>query len=219
MLRYPCLVLDHDDTVVRSEETVNYPSFLLALEHFRPGETIGPEDFTRWCFSPGFLGLCKDKYGFTDAEMDEEFQMWMAYARTHIPPAFPGIREIIHRQKALGGLVCVVSHSARENITRDYSAHIDMQPDAIYGWDHPAEKRKPNPWPLEDIMARFGLKSKDLLVVDDLKPGYDMARAAGVDFAFAAWGRKNVPEIPAFMNQYCDFSFETTQELEKFLFN
>lgn len=68
-------------------------------------------------------------------------------------------------------------------------------------------------------MARFGLKPKDLLVVDDLKPGYDMARAAGVDFAFAAWGRKNVPEIPAFMNQYCDFSFETTQELEKFLFN
>lgn len=30
MLNYRCLVLDHDDTVVRSEETVNYPSFLEA---------------------------------------------------------------------------------------------------------------------------------------------------------------------------------------------
>jgi phosphoglycolate phosphatase/pyrophosphatase PpaX len=38
MLKYKCLVLDHDDTVVQSEATVNYPCFLLALEKFRPGE-------------------------------------------------------------------------------------------------------------------------------------------------------------------------------------
>ena len=35
MLNYRCLVLDHDDTVVRSEETVNYPSFLEALKVLR----------------------------------------------------------------------------------------------------------------------------------------------------------------------------------------
>ena len=40
MLNYRCLVLDHDDTVVRSEETVNYPSFLEALKVLRPGRTI-----------------------------------------------------------------------------------------------------------------------------------------------------------------------------------
>ena len=39
MLNYRCLVLDHDDTVVRSEETVNYPSFLEALKVLRPGRT------------------------------------------------------------------------------------------------------------------------------------------------------------------------------------
>ena len=27
MLRFPCLVLDHDDTVVASEASVNYPCF------------------------------------------------------------------------------------------------------------------------------------------------------------------------------------------------
>ena len=32
MLKYPCLVLDHDDTVVQSEATVNYP-FFLSLIH------------------------------------------------------------------------------------------------------------------------------------------------------------------------------------------
>ena len=40
MLKYPCLVLDHDDTAVKCEITVNYPCFLLALEKFRPGETM-----------------------------------------------------------------------------------------------------------------------------------------------------------------------------------
>ena len=29
MLKYPCLVLDHDDTVVQSEATVNYPYFVI----------------------------------------------------------------------------------------------------------------------------------------------------------------------------------------------
>lgn len=219
MLRYPCLVLDHDDTVVRSEATVNYPSFLLALEHFRPGETISLNDFTRWCFSPGFLGLCKEKYGFSDEEVDEEFQMWLKYALTHIPPAFPGIDRIIRRQKELGGVVCVVSHSGGDNIARDYRTHFGILPDAVYGWDHPSNCRKPDPWPLKDIMAKFGFSPRQMLVVDDLKPGYDMARAADVDFAFAAWGRKNIPEIPAFMRQYCDFAFDSTEELEKFLFD
>ena len=27
MLKYPCLVLDHDDTVVQSEATIHYPCF------------------------------------------------------------------------------------------------------------------------------------------------------------------------------------------------
>ena len=40
MLKYPCLVLDHDDTVVQSEATVNYPYFVYILDRFRPGKTI-----------------------------------------------------------------------------------------------------------------------------------------------------------------------------------
>ena len=40
MLRYRCLVLDHDDTVVRSAETVNYPQFLQLLTALRPGRRL-----------------------------------------------------------------------------------------------------------------------------------------------------------------------------------
>ena len=42
MGKYPCLVLDHDDTLVQSESTVNYPAFLKALEALRPGHRIAP---------------------------------------------------------------------------------------------------------------------------------------------------------------------------------
>ena len=218
MLRYPCLVMDHDDTVVRCEETVNYPSFCQALDFFRPGQTIGLEEFTRWCFSPGFISMCRDKFGFSDQELDDEFQMWLSYVRDRIPPPFPGIDRLLRRQREEGGLICVVSHSGRENITRDYQAHFGMTPDAIYGWDLPEQHRKPSPYPLEDIMVRYHLSPRELLVVDDLKPGYDMARAANVDFAFAAWGRTNVAEIPVFMRKYCDFAFDTVESLEQFLF-
>ena len=76
MLNYRCLVLDHDDTVVRSEETVNYPSFLEALKVLRPGRTITREEFTRWCFSPGFSALCSDYIGLTPEEIDVQYDMW-----------------------------------------------------------------------------------------------------------------------------------------------
>ena len=48
MLKYPCLVLDHDDTVVASEIAVNYPCFLEGLNKFRPGEYMDHPEFVCW---------------------------------------------------------------------------------------------------------------------------------------------------------------------------
>lgn len=219
MLKYPCLVLDHDDTVVDSEVSVNYPCFCESLQHFRPGKHMELNDYTRWCFQPGFVHMCKELFDFTDDEIEEEFQMWLRYAQKHPPKIFPGIEKVVQRQKSLGGIVCVVSHSGSVSITRDYQAQIGIVPDAIYGWDHPDPRKKPDPWPLTDIMERHHLSPSELLVVDDLKPGYDMAHQLGVPFAFAGWGRKNVPEIPAFMRQFCDFAFDAVEEFYNFLFN
>ena len=36
-MRYKCLVLDHDDTVVDSTASIHYPAFLEALKILRPG--------------------------------------------------------------------------------------------------------------------------------------------------------------------------------------
>ena len=217
MLNYRCLVLDHDDTVVRSEETVNYPSFVEALKVLRPGRTITREEFTRWCFSPGFSALCSDYIGLTPEEIDVQYDMWRSYVATHIPPPYDGLRPILTRWKQEGGLLCVSSHSARENILRDYRLHFDLEPDQIFDWDLGEDRRKPSPYALQEIMRLYDLRPDELLMVDDLKPGYDMAHACGVPFACAGWSHDD-PEIRAFLRCFSDFYLETVQELEPLLF-
>ena len=219
MLKYPCLVLDHDDTVVQSELTVNFPYFLLTLDNFRPGATISAEEYADGCYRMGFANMCRQRFSFTEQEILEEYTGWKEYIKTHIPDPFPGIGDVIRKQKALGGKVCVVSHSCNENITRDYRTHFGILPDDIYGWDLPEELRKPSTWPLEQIMVKYSLAPNQLLVVDDMKPAWVMASKASVPVAFAAWSRKNFPEITAEMTRLCDYSFQTPEELGRFLFD
>ena len=219
MLKYPCLVLDHDDTVVQSETTINYPYFCYILDQFRPGATITLEEYTQGCCHLGFSEMCRQKYQFTEQELIDEYQGWKEYIRSHIPAPYPGIENIIRRQKEAGGLICVVSHSSEEIITRDYKTHFQFLPDAIYGWDYPEHQRKPNPYPLQQIMTKYQLSPEQLLVVDDLKPAWEMATAAGVEIAFAGWGKTDFPELAQQMHSLCNYSFYSTKELEKFLFD
>ena len=218
MLKYPCLVLDHDDTVVQTEKTIGYPYFCYILDQFRPGEKISMKDYVRDCHEIGFAEMCRRRWDFTEQEQAAEYKGWMEYVMTHVPEIFPGIDRIVRRQKEEGGLVCVVSHSSVQNIRRDYSVHMGVQPDAIYGWDYPEELRKPNPFPLQDIMARYSLEPKDILVVDDMKLAWKMAEPLGVEVAFAAWGKQEHPELLREMKQLCAWSFDDPRDLEKFLF-
>lgn len=219
MLRYKCLVLDHDDTVVQSETGINYPFFCCILDQFRPGATITLDEYVEGCSSLGFLEMCRQWYQFTDAELKEEYAGWMAYVRSHIPDPYPGIGDVIRRQKAEGGLVCVVSHSSAENITRDYQTHFGMLPDDIYGWDLPEHQRKPSVYSLEAIMEKYCLSPKELLVIDDMKPAWEMASKAGVEIGFAAWGKVGFPAITKEMETLCDYSFQSPNDLEQFLFD
>ena len=44
-MRYQCLVLDHDDTVVNSTASVNYPAFVQTLRTLRPDVHMTLDDF------------------------------------------------------------------------------------------------------------------------------------------------------------------------------
>ena len=218
MLKIKCLVLDHDDTVVQTEKTIGYPYFRDFIERVRPGKTLSYAEYVHDCNDQIFADMCREKWNFTEEELLEEYTGWKAYALANVPPLFPGIDTVIRRQKAEDGLVVVSSLSSRDNITRDYLTHLGFLPDAIYDYDLPHEQRKPSPFALEDIMARFGLKPEEILVVDDMKLAWRMAKPLGVPVAFAAWGKLEFPELSAEMRRICDFTFDSPEELEKFLF-
>ena len=125
---------------------------------------------------------------------------------------------VIRRQKEEGGLICVASLSTKEIIDRDFMHHFGFLPDAVYDYDLPPHQRKPSSYALEAIMAQFHLKPEELLMVDDMKPGYTMAKAAGVPTAFAGWSKAEFPELTSEMRSLCDYSFASARELEAFLF-
>jgi len=219
MLKYRCLVLDHDDTVVQSMKTMSYPFWCMELEIFRPGQAMTFQEYVMECHNRGFAGLCRDCFHFTEEELKKEHSMWMDYVMTHTPDPYPGIANIIRRQKADGGLICVVSHSHIDNILRDYRTHFGIEPDAVYGWELPPEQRKPNPYPLLDIIDRFDLKPEDILVVDDMKLACQMAQPLNIKVAYSGWNGLSIAEIDAEMKNLCDYSIESTEKLYNFLFD
>lgn len=216
-LRYRCLVLDHDDTVVNSTATVHYPSFVQYMEEYHGGTEIDLRTYFEKNFDPGVVPFFREIVGLTEEEMLFEQEYWNDYVQHHVPRAYPGIRKLLEKQRALGGLITVVSHSFGKNILRDWRENDLPQPDAVYGWELPQKLRKPHPYALEKIMSTYNLHPEELVVIDDLKPGYDMARAAGVTFAAAGWVN-DIPMIENFMRRHSDRYFKTVAELESWLF-
>jgi len=215
-MRYQCLVLDHDDTVVNSTATIHYPSFVKYMEIYRPQIHMTLDEYFALNFDPGVVALFRDICGLSEEEMKQEEEFWRDYVKDHIPDVYDGIREILWTHKKEGGLICVSSHSYSEYILRDYAHGGLPEPDLVFGWDLEPELRKPSPYSVLEIQKTFGLEKKDILVLDDLKPGYDMARAAGVDFAAAGWAN-DVSEIVSFMKKNCDYYLGTVEDFARLL--
>ena len=216
-LKYPCLVLDHDDTVVNSTATIHYPSFVAYMKEFHPDTPImSLDDYFRLNFDPGVVELFVNILGFSKEEMAQEEKYWAAFVKNHIPKAYNGMGDILREYQRRGGVLCVDSHSYSHYIIRDYEANGLPKPDVIFGWDLEPSLRKPSPYTLQEICRRYELEPNQLLVLDDLKPGYDMARAAGAVFAAAGWAN-DIPEIEQFMRHNCDYYFKTVEAFGAFL--
>lgn len=218
-MKYKCLVLDHDDTVVKSTATIHFPCFLeyLNLKNHPMKDSYTLNSYLVKNFHPGVVSLFRDELGMSEAEFEEEQKYWSEYVKSHIPTAYSGIAELLHKFVMAGGIIAVSSHSYEKYIIRDYKENGLPAPSAIYAWDLPPELRKPSPYTLFEVMKRFSLSPGEILMVDDLKPGYDMARTAGVPFAAAGWAY-DVPEIESFMRENCDFYLKTVADLEGLIF-
>ena len=68
-------------------------------------------------------------------------------------------------------------------------------------------------------MARHGFKPEEILVVDDMQLSCQMAEPLGVATAFAGWDDMGVPQMREDMRRRCNYSFDSVEEFEKFLFD
>ncbi len=221
-LSYPCLLIDHDDTAVMSTPLMHYPAHVEALKRLRPGtQPIGLDGWLRKNFHPGIMGYLEGELGFNEEELKESYRIWREFTGAMVPAFFPGLLGLLGSFKSRGGILVVVSHSEVDMIERDYRAAAkgggaSVMPDLVFGWDVEEDRRKPHPYPVIEASERFGLAKTDILVLDDLKPGADMAAAAGVDFAAAGWGHA-IPEIREALRGRCRWYFDTVEEFGRVL--
>lgn len=219
-MKYKCLVLDHDDTVVDSTKSIHYPCLISFLEKYRPHiqSRYTAEIFLEKNFIPGIVPFLREEIGLNDGELMLEEEYWREYVKCHIPTAYPGIKEILIEFISHGGIAAVSSHSFRGYIERDYIHNGLPLPRDIFGWELDKDKRKPSTYALDTLIEKYSLKREEILVVDDLKTGFDMARGAGVTFAASGWAY-NVPLIEGFMREHCDLYLERVEELYNLLFD
>ena len=167
-------------------------------------------------FEPGFEPLCYEILKFTPEEMAFQEQKWLENSEKNHPSMFDGLPELLKEYRAAGGRICVISHSGEAVIAEDYRRCCGFEPDLIYGWERGEGRRKPALWPLQQVLKETGLAPKELLMVDDMKPGWIMAKGCGVPFAFAGWG--NPARIAhEFMAEHADFCLSRPGQLAKLL--
>lgn len=217
MLKYKCLIFDYDDTLVRSTSEIHYPAFLYTIEKMRPGRTLTLDEYNEYDFKIGFIRMYKEVFGFSDEEVEIEEQMWRDFAKDKSPDMFDGLDRIIRKQKEEGGLVCVMSHNLKEVIKATFDRYNLPTPDVIYGWDE-KEFVKPKPNGVYDLMKRFNLEKSDIILVDDLRPGYLMAKETEITFAYPGWAETKTKYIVDFMKENADVYPDSPTDLYNYLF-
>lgn len=190
------------------------------MEVLRPGTP--PIDINTWfqknC-DPGIMHFLVDELRLTPDELEVENRIWREFTARETPHFYQGFLEALATYKARGGRVAVVSHSESHIIMGHYRAaagKLGVEPDLVFGWDLEPDKRKPNPFPVHEAVRQLALEPRDVLVVDDLKPGIVMAQTAGVDAAAAGWAH-DISSIRDFMRETCVAYFATVQEFAEFI--
>ncbi len=217
-MKFKCLILDHDDTSVNSTAEIHYPAHVETIRQMRPdSEPVSLDTWFRKNFDPGVMEFFTGELKFTEDEIQQEYKIWREFNETSNPNFFSGITELISEFQRKNGIVAVVSHSEADVISRHYKVNgSGVHPDIIFGWDYDPEKRKPSVWPVEQIKSKYNLATEEILLVDDLKPGLEMAKKSGISIAGAGWGH-SIPEIEAHMREHCDYYFTGVHELADLL--
>lgn len=205
---------------MESTRSIHYPAHLASMAMLRPH--LPAVDLETWFeknFEPGIVSFLEEDLGLTPEELAVEHRVWREFTNRHTPPFFPGFLEALAAYRQRGGHIAVASHSESQHILAHYRGAANgtgVVPDLVFGWDLEPRLRKPHPHAVHEVMRYFGLPPGEMLVVDDLKPGVAMARAAGVDAAAAGWGH-DIPVIRHWMSRHCVAYLSTVEDFAQFI--
>ncbi|MBN2656366.1 MAG: HAD family phosphatase [Spirochaetales bacterium] len=221
-MKYKCLIIDHDDTTVDSTPSIHYLAHQEQMRRIgRESETSTLEEWFKVNFDPGFSVYIDKVLKLTEAEKKICYEIWREFTTVLNPPFFEGMLSLLNDFRNQGGIIVVVSHSEPDIIRNHYETQSELpgfMPDRIIGWTGEPEKQKPFPWPVEEVMKEFSLSRKEILVVDDLKPGITMANRAGVDSAGVGWSH-NLPVIRKAISRESTYFLESVEELRRLVFS
>lgn len=194
-MRYKCILIDHDDTVAPTTEFIHYPSFKQSLKILKPQVNISFDEYMKYSFLIGFEKILTEILQLNEEEIKFMYTKWKEDTVDKIGIFYEEIKLFIKEFISKGGILAVVTHSDRERVEKDYLYNIGVIPKDIYSWEMGEYKRKPNPYPILDMKKKYNLKNDEILVIDDLKPGYLMAKEAGVDFLWVTWAYPNITKF------------------------
>lgn len=212
-MRYKCILIDHDDTVAPTTEVFHYPSFTQSLKILRPQLRISFDEYMKYSFSVGFENLLKEILQLNEEEINFMYKKWQEDTLDKIGIFYEEIKIFIKDFISKGGILAVVTHSDRNRVEKDYLYNMGFIPKDIYSWELGEKRRKPNPYPVIDIKEKYHLKNEDILVIDDLKPGYLMAKEANVDFLWATWAYPNITKYNEDINLKFTYHVESLKKL------
>ncbi|MFW5852734.1 MAG: HAD family hydrolase [Nanoarchaeota archaeon] len=215
-LRYKCAVVDHDDTAVDSTRLIHYPIYRELLGEMRPDyEIMSLDGFINMNRNQGIKRHYVEDLNFTEDEWKYAFELWLNHPlRKTIPSFYEGFIEIFEKFSSANGIFAVVSHSDENAIRMHYSNKGNLMPKFIVGANGNPDYNKPNSWPLDKIMEMYDVGSRDIIVVDDLEPGINMAEKRNVDTFGVGWSHEN----PDSFKERCTFYSDNIEDLEGVLF-
>jgi phosphoglycolate phosphatase-like HAD superfamily hydrolase len=219
-MKFPIILTDHDDTAVDSTPTIHHPAHVEQMKRLGMESHIkSVEDWFRINYDPGLHHFMNEELRLDEEQQKLCYEIWRRHTAGIDPPFFEGILELLSEVTRRGGSVFVVSHSEETIISRHYrnqSIVPGFHPRGIYGWTGDPEKAKPGVWPVEDIISRYGFRSEEMIMIDDLKPGITMARNAGISSIGAAWSHA-IGEIREDLGRIADVVFESVDEAAAWL--
>ena len=217
-MAYKCILIDHDDTVSPTSEKHHYPSFKRSLKVLRPDLEISFDEYINYSFEPGFENFLKEILQLNEEEISYMYTNWKIDTAEKIGIFYEEIKKFLLEFSDNGGIIGVVTHSDRRRIEIDYKYNLGFIPKDIYSWELGNDKRKPNPFPVFDIKEKYGLSNEEILVIDDLKPGFIMAKEAGVDFLWAGWAY-NKPQFNEYMCMNAKYCVDNLYDFKVFYNN